>query len=63
MTNQLLLARGAVAAVILGAALGASAQTQAPATPLRLLVEGRWIEGETTRRIGPPAEELLEKIG
>lgn len=33
MTNQLLLARGAVAAVILGAALGASAQTQAPATP------------------------------
>ena len=35
----------------------------APATPLRLLVEGRWIEGATTRRIGPPAEELLEKIG
>jgi LacI family transcriptional regulator len=33
-----------------------------PATPLRLLVEGRWTEGETTRRIGPPAEELLERI-
>jgi len=33
MTNHLLLARGAVAAVIFGAALGVSAQTQAPATP------------------------------
>ena len=33
-----------------------------PATPLRLLVEGRWTEGETTRRIGPPAEELLDRL-
>jgi DNA-binding LacI/PurR family transcriptional regulator len=33
-----------------------------PATPLRLLVEGRWIEGDSTRRIGPPAEKLLARI-
>ena len=35
----------------------------APATPLRLLVEGRWIEGETTRRLGPPAADLLARLG
>jgi LacI family transcriptional regulator len=40
-----------------------SGERGAPATPLRLLVEGRWIEGETTRRIGPPAGELLAKLG
>jgi DNA-binding LacI/PurR family transcriptional regulator len=39
-----------------------SGERGAPATPLRLLVEGRWIEGETTRRIGPPAEELLARL-
>ena len=30
-----------------------------PGTPVRLLVEGRWIEGQTTRRIGPPANDLV----
>lgn len=40
-----------------------SGERGAPATPLRLLVEGRWIEGETTRRIGPPAAELLARLG
>lgn len=40
-----------------------SGERGAPATPLRLLVEGRWIEGETTQRVGPPAEELLAKLG
>ncbi len=40
-----------------------SGERGAPATPLRLLVEGRWIEGETTRRVGPAAKDLLEKLG
>ena len=40
-----------------------SGERGAPATPLRLLVEGRWIEGATTRRIGPAADELLAKLG
>lgn len=39
-----------------------SGERGAPATPLRLLVEGRWIEGETTRRVGPPSEELLARL-
>jgi LacI family repressor for deo operon, udp, cdd, tsx, nupC, and nupG len=39
-----------------------SGERGAPATPLRLLVEGRWIEGETTRRIGPAAKDLLERL-
>lgn len=40
-----------------------SGERGAPATPLRLLVEGRWIEGETTRRAGPPATALLDHLG
>jgi LacI family transcriptional regulator, repressor for deo operon, udp, cdd, tsx, nupC, and nupG len=40
-----------------------SGERGAPATPLRLLVEGRWIEGETTRHLGPPASELLTRLG
>jgi len=40
-----------------------SGERGAPATPVRLLVEGRWIEGDTTRRIGPPAAKLLERLG
>jgi DNA-binding LacI/PurR family transcriptional regulator len=40
-----------------------SGERGAPATPLRLLVEGRWIEGETTHRLGPPAAELLARLG
>ena len=39
-----------------------SGERGAPATPLRLLVEGRWIEGDTTRRIGPPAKALLDRL-
>lgn len=39
-----------------------SGERGAPATPLRLLVEGRWIEGSTTKRIGPPAEDLLSRL-
>jgi LacI family repressor for deo operon, udp, cdd, tsx, nupC, and nupG len=39
-----------------------SGERGSPATPLRLLVEGRWIEGETTRRIGPPAADLLARL-
>ncbi|AKC83228.1 LacI family transcriptional regulator [Verrucomicrobia bacterium IMCC26134] len=34
----------------------------APGTPLRMLIEGRWCEGDTTRRLGPPATDLLAKI-
>jgi DNA-binding LacI/PurR family transcriptional regulator len=33
-----------------------------PATPLRLLVEGRWIDGGTVKKIGPPVSELLERL-
>ena len=40
-----------------------SGERGAPSTPVRLLVEGRWIEGDTTRRIGPPAAKLLERLG
>ena len=40
-----------------------SGERGTPAMPLRLLVEGRWIEGETTRRIGPAVAELLAKLG
>lgn len=39
-----------------------SGERGAPATPMRMLIEGRWIEHETTRRIGPPATELLERL-
>ncbi|AHF91398.1 transcriptional regulator [Opitutaceae bacterium TAV1] len=39
-----------------------SGERGAPATPMRMLVEGRWIEHETTRRIGPPAAELIERL-
>lgn len=40
-----------------------SGERGAPGMPVRLLVEGRWIEGETTRRIGPPAQDLIDRIG
>jgi LacI family transcriptional regulator len=40
-----------------------SGERGAPETPLRLLVEGRWIEGATTRRLGPPAADLLARLG
>ncbi len=33
-----------------------------PAMPLRMLIEGRWCEGDTTRRLGPPVTELLAKF-
>ncbi len=33
-----------------------------PGTPLRMLIEGRWCEGDTTRRLGPPVTELLAKL-
>lgn len=40
-----------------------SGERGTPATPIRLLIEGRWIEGDTTRRLGPPAADLLERLG
>ena len=33
-----------------------------PGTPLRMLIEGHWCEGDTTRRLGPPVKELLAKL-
>lgn len=33
-----------------------------PATPLRLLIEGRWIDHGTTRSLGPAATDLLERL-
>lgn len=39
-----------------------SGERGVPATPLRLLVEGRWIDGGTVRPIGPPVAELLERL-
>jgi LacI family transcriptional regulator len=30
-----------------------------PDTPLRLLVEGKWFDGETVRAVGEPQPELL----
>lgn len=33
-----------------------------PATPLRLLVEGRWADGGTVKKIGPANTELLVRL-
>jgi LacI family transcriptional regulator len=33
-----------------------------PVTPLRLLVEGRWIDAGTVKKIGPPVTELLKRL-
>ena len=33
-----------------------------PTTPLRLLVEGRWADGGTVKKIGPPNTELLVRL-
>ena len=33
-----------------------------PTTPLRLLVEGRWIDGGTVKKIGPPVTELIKRL-
>ena len=33
-----------------------------PATPLRLLVEGRWIDAGTAKKIGPPLADLLARL-
>ncbi|MFH1499352.1 MAG: substrate-binding domain-containing protein [Verrucomicrobiota bacterium] len=40
-----------------------SGERGAPGTPIRLLVEGRWITGDSTRKLGPPAMELLKRLG
>jgi DNA-binding LacI/PurR family transcriptional regulator len=39
-----------------------SGERGVPATPLRLLVEGRWIDSGTVKKIGPPATELLKHL-
>ena len=39
-----------------------SGERGAPGTPIRLLVEGRWITGDSTRKVGPPAMELLKRL-
>ncbi len=39
-----------------------SGERGVPATPLRLLVEGRWIETGTVKKLGPPATELLKRL-
>lgn len=39
-----------------------SGERGAPGTPIRLLVEGRWIAGDSTRQVGPPATELLRRL-
>lgn len=33
-----------------------------PETPLRMLVEGKWVDRQTTRKVGPPALELLKGL-
>ncbi|MET0263762.1 MAG: LacI family DNA-binding transcriptional regulator [Rariglobus sp.] len=39
-----------------------SGERGVPATPLRMLVEGRWIEADTVKKIGPPVESLLKRL-
>jgi LacI family transcriptional regulator, repressor for deo operon, udp, cdd, tsx, nupC, and nupG len=39
-----------------------SGERGVPTTPLRLLVEGRWVEGNTTRKIGACASQLIERL-
>ncbi len=39
-----------------------SGERGVPATPLRLLVEGRWIEAGTVKKLGPPVNELLKRL-
>src|SRR5690606_20811387 len=39
-----------------------SGERGAPGTPIRLLVEGRRIAGDSTRQVGPPATELLRRL-
>jgi len=39
-----------------------SGERGVPATPLRLLVEGRWIDAGTVKKIGRPATELLKRL-
>jgi LacI family transcriptional regulator len=33
-----------------------------PETPIRLLVEGKWVPGETVSAVGEPAPELLAAL-
>lgn len=39
-----------------------SGERGVPATPLRLLIEGRWIDSGTIKKIGPPVAELLRRL-
>ncbi|MFA6287129.1 MAG: substrate-binding domain-containing protein [Opitutaceae bacterium] len=39
-----------------------SGERGVPATPLRLLVEGRWIDAGTVKKIGPPMADLLKRL-
>lgn len=39
-----------------------SGERGVPATPLRMLVEGRWIDSGTVRKAGPPVKELLKRL-
>lgn len=39
-----------------------SGERGVPATPLRLLVEGRWIDSGTVKQLGPPVAELLKRL-
>lgn len=39
-----------------------SGERGVPATPLRLLIEGRWIDNGTVKKLGPPATELLKRL-